>query len=83
MITDSDVTLVLQAYARGDIDAAIADLSPAVAWIEPDEFPNGGPRPGPATVAEATVTDVYTVRDGLVVRMQAYADPAAVLPAGG
>jgi ketosteroid isomerase-like protein len=25
---------------------------------------------------EATVADVFTVRDGLVVRMQAYADPA-------
>lgn len=128
MITDSDVTLVIrayQAYARGDIDAATADLSPDVEWIEPDEFPNGGPRHGPAAVAEylrlsrarwaelvseptahrqgsdivvvhhvhgrlvdgstaeATVADVYTVRDGSVVRMQAYADPAAVLPADG
>ncbi|WP_192809457.1 hypothetical protein [Actinomadura rudentiformis] len=39
-------------------------------WIEPDELPNGGRRVGPAAVA---VADVYTVRDGQVIRMRAYA----------
>jgi ketosteroid isomerase-like protein len=126
MITDSDVRLVLRAYlayARGDIAAAVADLDPDVEWVEPDEFPDGGARHGPAavteyltnsrarwadlvseptayrhgedvivvhhvcghlhdgTAAEATVADVYTVRDGRVVRMHAYANPAEVLPA--
>lgn len=125
MITDSDIALVLRAYAayaRGDIDAAIADLHEDVEWREPPEFPDGGARHGPPAVAdylrrsrarwaelvsepaahrhgediavvhhvhgvtvdgtpaEATVADVYTLREGKVVRMQAYADPAEVLP---
>jgi ketosteroid isomerase-like protein len=123
-VTEPDVALVLRAYAafaRGDIEEAVADLHPDVEWIEPDEFPNGGRRQGPAAVAEylrasfdgwselrsqptayrrgeqivivhhvsgrlrdggtneATVADVFTVRDGRVVRMQAYADPAEAL----
>lgn len=125
-ITDSadpDVRLVLDSYAafaRGDIDAAVAPLHPEVEWVEPDEFPMGGARHGPAAVAgylrasraawsvlessptayrsgadvvvlhhvageladgtphEATVVDVFTVIDGQVVRMHAYADPAEV-----
>ena len=112
------------AYARGDIEAAVAGLHPEVEWIEPDEFPNGGRRQGPAAVAEylrsaremwaelvsepsavrrggdiviihhvsgrlvdgtdheATVADVFTVRDGQAVRMRAYADPAEALGTG-
>lgn len=31
-----------EAFARGDIDAALADLHPQVEWIEPDEFRMGG-----------------------------------------
>jgi ketosteroid isomerase-like protein len=122
-ISDPDVALVLESYvafARGDIDAAIAPLHPDVEWVEPDEFPMGGARRGPAAVAEylrasraawsrldstptahrrgadivvrhhvsgeladgtaheATVADVFTVVDGQVVRMRAYADPADV-----
>ena len=125
--TDPDVALVLAAYtafARGDIDQAIAALHPDVEWIEPLEFPNGGRRVGPSAVAaylrqsramwselrseatpyhrgqdivivhhlsgrladgsqrDITVADVFTVRDGQVVRMQAYADPAHVLGSG-
>jgi ketosteroid isomerase-like protein len=41
----SDEEIVRRAYeafARGDIDAAVADLYPQVEWIEPDEFPMGG-----------------------------------------
>jgi ketosteroid isomerase-like protein len=52
---DPDVALVLAsyaAYARGDIDAAVAPLHPDVEWIEPDEFPGGGRRQGPRAVAE-------------------------------
>jgi hypothetical protein len=52
---DPDIQLVLAAYAAfaiGDIDAAVADLSPDVVWIEPDEFPNGGRHVGPQAVAE-------------------------------
>jgi ketosteroid isomerase-like protein len=120
---DPDLALVLDAYAafaRGDIDGAVAGLHPDVEWIEPDEFPGGGRRHGPAAVAdylrasrsswaeltseptahrrgedivvvhhvrgrrvdgtpaEATVADVYTVRNGQVVRMHAYADPDQV-----
>ncbi|MGK4585758.1 nuclear transport factor 2 family protein [Kitasatospora sp. HPMI-4] len=109
------------AYARGDIDTAVAPLHPDVEWIEPEEFPGGGRRTGPAAVAEylrdsyalwselvseptpyrrgeeivivhhfhgrltdgtahdVTVADVFTVRDGRVVRMHAYADPADAL----
>ena len=109
------------AYARGDIDNAVADLHPDVEWIEPNEFPNGGRHHGPASVAEylrstremwvdlvseaaalrrgddiviihhvsgrmtdgsardVTVADVFTVRDGQVVTMKAYADPAEAL----
>ncbi|GAB2741502.1 nuclear transport factor 2 family protein [Kitasatospora kifunensis] len=53
--TDPDVALVLacyEAYARGDIDAAVAALHPDVEWIEPEEFPGGGRRTGPAAVAQ-------------------------------
>src|ERR1039458_7754383 len=112
------------ASAGGDMEAAVAGLHPEVEWIEPDEFPNGGRRQGPAAVAEylrsarqmwaelvsepsavrrggdiviihhvsgrlvdgtdheATVADVFTVRDGQAVRMRAYADPAEALGTG-
>jgi ketosteroid isomerase-like protein len=117
---DSDLRVVRAAYAafaRADIDAAVADLHPDVEWVEPDEFPDGGAhlgrdavrryleasrstwrelrsvatvtRRGERIIAEhhlegvlpdgtahqATVADVFTLRDGLVVHMQAYADP--------
>jgi ketosteroid isomerase-like protein len=121
---DADVALLLRSYAafaRGDIDEAVAPLHPDVEWVEPDEFPNGGRRTGPAAVAEylsqsralwaelvseatayrrgrdivivhhlsgrltdgsprdVTVADVFTVQDGRVVRMQAYANPSEAL----
>jgi hypothetical protein len=121
--TDEDVRLVLDGYAAweaGDIERAVAAMHPEVEWIEPEEFPGGGRRQGPAEVAEylrasreqwaelrsrrtvrrrgadivvvhrvegclvdgskreASAVDVYTVRDGQVVRMVAYADPAEV-----
>jgi ketosteroid isomerase-like protein len=123
-MTDPDVDLVLACYAafaRGDIEAAVAPLHPDVVWIEPDELPGGGRYDGPAAVAgylrasrdswdelvsEPTahrrgdrivvvhhvrgrtrdgrwhhnaVADVFTVRAGQVVHMQAYADPAMAL----
>jgi ketosteroid isomerase-like protein len=125
---DPDVVVVLNAYeafARGDIDQAVAALHPDVEWIEPEEFPNGGRRQGPAAVADylrasramwaelvsqptphrrgedilivhrafgrlvdgttqdVTVADVFTLRDGQVVRMQAYADPAEAFEVTG
>lgn len=43
-IEDADVEAARAAYAafaRGDIDAAVADLAVDVEWIEPDEFPDG------------------------------------------
>lgn len=123
---DPEIATALAAYAafeRGDIDQAVAGLHPQVEWIEPEEFPNGGRRVGPAAVADylrrsrsmwselvseptahrrgndivvihhlhghladgtfrdATAADVFTFRDGLVVRMQAYADPAQAFAA--
>jgi ketosteroid isomerase-like protein len=120
--TDEDVATILasyEAFAKGDIDAAVEMLDRDVVWNEPDEFPNGGPRKGRDSVAEylrasramwteleseatpyrheddivivhhvrgrmadggmheATVADVFTVRNGVVVRMQAFADPEA------
>jgi ketosteroid isomerase-like protein len=123
---DPEIAEVLAAYAafaRGDIDRAVARLHPHVEWIEPAEFPYGGRRVGPAAVADylrrsrstwaevvseptahrrgddivvvhhlhgnladgtvrdATVADVFTFSDGLVVRMQAYADPAEAFAA--
>ncbi len=53
--SDPDVALVIRSYeafARGDIGAAVAPLHPQVEWVEPDEFPNGGRRQGPEAVAE-------------------------------
>jgi ketosteroid isomerase-like protein len=118
---DPDVATVLNCYAafaRGDIAEAVAPMAADVVWIEPDEFPNGGERRGPAAVADylsasragweqltsvatpyrhgtdivivhqldgvlvggtphqARVADVFTVVDGSVIRMRAYADPA-------
>jgi ketosteroid isomerase-like protein len=120
----NDVELVLagyEAYARGDIGAAVASLSPHVEWIEPESFPNGGRLQGRKAVAEylrlsrerwaeltveptpypraddvvivvrhhgrlrdgdaadVTVADVFKIRDGQVVRMEAFADPKEVL----
>jgi len=54
-VAEPDVALVLscyEAYACGDIAGAVAPLHPDVEWIEPDEFPNGGRRVGPSSVAE-------------------------------
>jgi len=42
---DADLDVVRAAYAafaRGDIEAAVADLAVNVEWIEPDEFPDSG-----------------------------------------
>ena len=39
---DPEIAVVLTAYAafaRGDIDQAIAGLHPHVEWIEPEQFP--------------------------------------------
>lgn len=52
---DPEIDVVLAAYeafARGDIAAATADLDPEVEWIEPIGFPGGGRRVGPRAVAE-------------------------------
>jgi ketosteroid isomerase-like protein len=52
---DPEIAVVLTAYAafaRGDIDQAIAGLHPHVEWIEPGQFPHGGRRVGPAAVAD-------------------------------
>lgn len=121
---DPEIAMVLTAYAafaRGDIDQAIAGLHPCVEWIEPEHFPYGGCRVGPAAVAgylrhsrslwaelvseptatrrgnhivvvhhvhgrladgtfrDVTVADVFTFSSGLIVRMQAYSDPAQAL----
>ncbi len=46
------VRAAYEAFARGDIAAATADLDPEVEWIEPITFPMGGRRVGPAAVAE-------------------------------
>ena len=121
---DPEIAVVLTAYAafaRGDIDQAIAGLHPHVEWIEPEQFPYGGRRVGPTAVADylrnsrslwaelvseptatrrgndivvvhhvhgrladgtfrdVTVADVFTFNNGLIVRMQAYGDPAQAL----
>jgi ketosteroid isomerase-like protein len=50
-----EVDLVLASYAafaRGDIDAAVAPLTDQTEWVEPDDFPGGGRRVGRAAVAE-------------------------------
>jgi hypothetical protein len=48
---DPEIAVVLAAYAafaRGDIDQAVAGLDAQVEWVEPEEFPYGGQarRPG-------------------------------------
>jgi ketosteroid isomerase-like protein len=117
----SDEQIVRKAYeafARGDIDEAVADLHPEVEWTEPEPFPMAGRYRGRVAVreylsasraswrelrtnvnlhsvngkviavhhlvgvlrdgapAEATVADVFTLRGGTVVDMQAYANPS-------
>jgi ketosteroid isomerase-like protein len=52
---DPEVEVVLAAYtafARGDIEAAVADMDPEVEWIEPISFAMGGRRTGTEAVAE-------------------------------
>ncbi|MBS1887017.1 MAG: nuclear transport factor 2 family protein [Actinobacteria bacterium] len=52
---DPEIEVVLAAYdafARGDITAATKDLDPEVEWIPPIACGGGGPRVGPAAVAE-------------------------------
>lgn len=76
----TDVELVLgcyAAYARGDIADAVPALHEDVEWIEPDEFPDGGPRRGRQAVeyltrsrvrwSELTVEPRAHERDGRVV----------------
>ena len=46
------VLIAYAAYARGNIDQAIAGLHPHVEWIEPEQFPYGGRRVGPAALAD-------------------------------
>ncbi len=122
--SDPEADLVLASYAafaRGDIEAAVAPLTEWTEWFEPEEFLMGGRRVGRAAVteylhasraawreltstptahrvgehivvvhavsgtladgskAEATVADVYTIRDGAVVSMKATADIEAAL----
>jgi ketosteroid isomerase-like protein len=53
--SDPEVEVVLAAYeafARGDIAAAVRDLDPEVEWVEPIDFPKGGRRVGREAVAE-------------------------------
>jgi ketosteroid isomerase-like protein len=111
------------AYARGDIERAVAPLDPDVDWVEPETFPDGGRHRGRDAVArylrqsrerwaeltvepvahqrgqevivvvrhhgtlldgsgaDITVADVFTLHDGRVVRMQAFADPAEAFEA--
>ena len=52
---DPEVEVVLAAYdafARGDAEAAVADMDPEVEWIRPLSFEMGGRRIGTAAVAE-------------------------------
>jgi ketosteroid isomerase-like protein len=52
---DPEIEVVLAAYeafARGDIAAAVKDMDPEIEWVEPIDFPNGGRRVGTAAVAE-------------------------------
>lgn len=53
--TDAEVDLVMGSYAAfaaGEIAAAVAPLATDCAWVEPAEFPGGGPRVGPEAVAD-------------------------------
>ena len=52
---DPELDVVLAAYeafARGDIAAAVRDMDEAVEWVEPIAFENGGRRVGVEAVAE-------------------------------
>lgn len=123
-MTDAELVLAsYEAYARGDIEQAVAPLDPDVDWVEPETFPDGGHHRGRGAVArylrrsrerwaeltvepvarqrgqdvlvvvrhrgtlldgnkaDVTVADVFTLRDGRVVRMQAFAEPAEALEA--
>lgn len=114
----SVVSRCFSAYQRGDVETAVAEMHPNIAWVEPATFVGGGTRHGPAQVADyfrtsgqhwaevstgwtphlvgertvvvvvrvagrlvdgravrATVADVFTVVDGLITTMTAYADP--------
>ena len=53
--SDPEVDLVLASYAafaRGDIDTAVAPMVDDIEWVEPEDFPMGGRRVGPAAVHE-------------------------------
>lgn len=121
-MTNTDLVLgCYEAYARGDIEAAVAPLHPEVVWLEPEEFTDGGPHRGREAVRaylersrarwteltvephadevngrivivvrhrgrlvsgaarDVTVADVFTVREGQIVHMQAFANPEEAL----
>ena len=63
------------AFARGDIDRAVAALHPQVEWIEPDDFPHGGRRAGPAAVADY-------LRRSRSMWAEMYSEPAAYRSGG-
>jgi ketosteroid isomerase-like protein len=46
------VTAAYDAFARGDLDAAVAKLADDVVWTEPPEFPNGGRHVGRSAVRD-------------------------------
>src|SRR6185437_4705821 len=53
--SDPEIEVVLatyEAFARGDITAAVRDLDPEVEWIPPGTAENSGRRIGPQAVAE-------------------------------
>jgi hypothetical protein len=123
----SRIRCTYEAYNASRFAEAVALLSPAVEWIEPESFPGGGTYVGreavmgylarakqawhdtrsePAlTVAydsrvlvlvrhsgratpsgplrEAYLADLFTVDDGAVTRMEAFADPNEALAALG
>ena len=58
------VRSIYQAFARGDVDAVLGRLDPAVRWTEADGFPYAGTYVGPQAVLDGVFARLGTDWEG-------------------
>lgn len=61
------VASLYEAFARGDVPAVLAALSPDVTWIEAEGFPYGGTYVGPDAVLRNVFAKLGSEWDGFAV----------------
>lgn len=77
------VQSVYDAFARGDIPAVLAFLSPDVEWTEAEGFPYGGTYVGPQAVLEGVFIRLGTEWEGFAAVPDEFIDSGDVVVALG